>query len=45
MRISAVSLTEACENPGRLLLNAMAALAEVMGECPMQVIMDLLAET
>lgn len=44
MRISAASLTEARENPGRLSLNAVVALAEAMGECPMQVIMDLLAE-
>ena len=45
MRISAASLTEARENPGRLSVNAVVALAEAMGECPLHVLADLLAET
>lgn len=45
VRISAPgSLTEARVNPGRLSLNAVVALANAMGECPMQVFLDLLAE-
>lgn len=44
MRISAASLTDARENPGRLSLNAVVALAEAMGESPMQVFVDLLVE-
>lgn len=44
MHISAASLTKARNNPGRLSLNAVVALAEAMNECPLDVIMDLLAE-
>ncbi|SFQ79765.1 hypothetical protein [Hymenobacter arizonensis] len=44
LRISAASLTEARENPGRLSVNAVVALAEAMGECPLQVLADLVAE-
>jgi hypothetical protein len=44
MHIRAASLTEARNNPGRLSLNAVVALADAMEECPMPVIMDLLAE-
>ena len=44
MRISAASLTEARANPGRLSLDAVMALAGAMGEFPLQVITDLLAE-
>lgn len=44
MRISAASLTEARDNPGRLSLNAVVALSEAMGESPLSVIVDLLAE-
>ena len=45
MRICAASLTEARDNPGRLSLNAVVALARAMEESPLQVIADLLAET
>ena len=45
MRISAASLTEAQENPGRLLLNSVVALTKVMEENPLNVIANFLAET
>ena len=44
MRTSAASLTEARKNPGRLSVNAVVALAEAMGEEPLRVLTDLLAE-
>ena len=44
MRTSAASLTEARKNPGRLSVNAVVALAEAMGEVPLRVLTDLLAE-
>ena len=44
MRTSAASLTEARKNPGRLSVNAVVALAEAMGEDPLRVLTDLLAE-
>lgn len=44
MRISAASLTEARANPGRLSVNAVMALAEAMGESPLSVFADLVAE-
>lgn len=44
MHISAASLTEARDNPGRLSLNSVVGLAEAMGESPLHVILDLLAE-
>lgn len=45
MRINAASLTEAQENPGRLLLNSVVALTKVMEENPLNVIANFLAET
>lgn len=44
IRISISSLSQARNNPGRLSLNAVVALAEVMEEMPSQVVSDLLAE-
>ena len=44
MRISAASLTEARDNPGRLSVNKVVALAGAMGESPLQVLVDLVAE-
>ena len=44
MHISTASLTEARENPGRLSVNAVVALAEAMGECPLRVLTDLMAD-
>ena len=44
MRTSAASLTEAQENPGRLSVNAVMALAGAMREDPLRVLTDLLAE-
>jgi len=44
MHISTASLTEARANPGRLSVNAVVALAEAMGECPLRVLTDLMAE-
>jgi hypothetical protein len=44
MRTSAASLTEARKNPGRLSVNMVVALAEAMGEDPLRVLTDLLAE-
>lgn len=44
MRISISSLSLARINPGRLSLDAVVALAEVMEEMPSQVVSDLLAE-
>ena len=44
MRISAASLTEVRDNPGRLSVNKVVALAGAMGESPLQVLADLVAE-
>ncbi|WBA44020.1 hypothetical protein [Hymenobacter canadensis] len=44
MRIGAESLTDAQQNPGRLSLSAIEALAEKMQESPVQLVVDLLAE-
>jgi hypothetical protein len=44
MRISAASLTAARINPGRLSVKAVMALAGAMGEEPLLVFADLLAE-
>ena len=44
MRISTASLTEARLNPGHLAVNKVVALAAAMGEHPLRVLQDLLAE-
>jgi hypothetical protein len=44
LRISAASLTEAQDNPGRLSLYSVVALSKVMEEAPSRVLADLLAE-
>ena len=44
MRISAASLAEARTHPGRLSVNGVVALAGAMGEDPLTVLADLLAE-
>jgi hypothetical protein len=45
MHIAADSLRAAYEDPGRLSLNSIAALAYKMGEDPLQLVADIFAET
>lgn len=44
MRISAASLTAARRNPGQLSVNAVVALAGAMGEDPLCILTDIVAE-